>query len=69
MIIPVNDIIPILRHIAIVCVFLAIVLAPAYLAAVNGSAKYNRMRVRVGSWLFGMSFIGWIFALFVSTKK
>ncbi|MCQ2568077.1 MAG: superinfection immunity protein [Alphaproteobacteria bacterium] len=44
-------------------------MAPTYLAIVNDSSKYNRMRVRVGSWMFGWTFIGWLFALFVSTKK
>jgi hypothetical protein len=64
-----HDILIVLKHIIVVCIFVCLVLTPAYLAAANGSAKYDRMRARVGSWLFGWSIIGWIFALFVSAKK
>ena len=58
-----------LKYAAIVCIFVCIVLTPAYLAAANEKSKYDMMRARCGSWLFGWSFIGWIFALFVSAKK
>ena len=58
-----------LKYAVAVFVFVCLIMAPAYLAIVNDSSKYDRMRVRVGSWLFGWSFIGWLFALFVSTKK
>lgn len=64
-----NDIIPILKYAGVVVIFIAIVLTPAYLAAANESKPYDSMRVRCGSWLFGWSFIGWFFALFVSAKK
>jgi hypothetical protein len=63
------NVVLILKYIVLVGIFVCLVLAPAYLACVNNSAKYDRMRVRVGSWLFGWSFVGWIFALFVSAKK
>ena len=59
----------IIKYIALVCILVCIVLAPAYLAAANGLQKYDRMRTRCGSWLFGWSFIGWLFAIFVSAKK
>lgn len=54
-----------LAAVILVCIFLL----PSYLAAVNSKSKYDNMRVRVSSWLFGGFFIGWIFALFVSAKK
>ena len=69
MIRPINDILPILKYAVVVGIFVAIVLTPAYLACANGSKPYDCMRTRCGSWLFGWSFIGWIFALFVSAKK
>lgn len=58
-----------IKYIALVCIFICIVLAPAYLACVNDRSKYDNMRTRCGSWLFGWSFVGWLFALFVSAKK
>ena len=64
-----NDILYLLKYILVVCIFVCIVLAPAYLACANDASKDNRMRARVGSWLFGWSFVGWIFALFASAKK
>ena len=57
------------KYIVAICLFVCIMLTPAYLAAANGKSKYDVMRVRCGSWLFGWSFIGWLFALFVSAKK
>ena len=69
MIMHMNDILPILKYIVVICIFVAIILTPAYLACANESKPYDRMRTRCGSWLFGWSFIGWIFALFVSVKK
>ena len=59
----------IIKYAVVIGLFVCLLLTPAYLAAANGSSKYNRMRVRAGSWFFGWTFIGWLFALFVSTKK
>ena len=64
-----NDILPILKYAGVLCVFICILLAPAYLAAANNRSKDDTMRTRCGSWLFGWTFVGWIFALFVSAKK
>lgn len=63
------NILLVIKYIALICVFICLLLAPAYLACANNSSNYNRMRVRFGSWMFGWSFVGWLFALFVSTKK
>lgn len=67
--IPMHDVLYVLKYFVIIGIFVCMVLAPAYLAAANEAKPYDRMRTRVGSWLFGWSFIGWFFALFVSTKK
>jgi hypothetical protein len=50
-------------------IFVGILLTPAYLAAANDRSKYDVMRTRMGSWMFGWSFIGWFFALFIASKK
>jgi len=63
------NILLILKYAILVGLFIAILLTPAFLANANGKSKYDNMRVRVGSFLFGWSFIGWIFALFISSKK
>lgn len=63
------SILTVLKYIALICIFVCIVLAPAVLACANDRSNYDMMRTRVGSWLFGWSFLGWIFALFVSSKK
>lgn len=63
------NILLVLKYAVAVFVLICLIMAPAYLAIVNDSSKYDRMRVRVGSWMFGWTFIGWLFALFVSTKK
>ncbi len=65
----VNDILLIIKYVIVVAIFAIIVLTPAYLAAANDKSKYDRMRARMGSWMFGWSFIGWIFALFIGAKK
>ena len=58
-----------LKYVAVAVIFVGIILTPAYLAAANDRSKYDRMRARVGSWLFCWTFVGWVFALFVSAKK
>jgi hypothetical protein len=65
----VHDILLILKYVGATIVLICLLLAPAYLAAASGKEKYDCMRARVGSWLFGWSFIGYLFALFVASKK
>jgi len=57
------------KYVVAVCILVCILLTPAYLAAANKRSKYDCMRVRCGSWLFGWSFVGWLFALFIAAKK
>ena len=63
------NILLILKYAAVIFIFVCLIMTPAYLAIINNSSKYDRMRVRVGSWMFGWTFVGWLFALFVSAKK
>ena len=63
------NILLILKYVGVIFIMVCLIFTPAYLAVINDSSKYDRMRVRTGSWLFGWTFIGWFFALFVSSKK
>jgi len=67
--ISVSDILLVLKYIAVVVIFVCIVLTPVYLASANNRSKYDQMRVRMGSLMFGWSFVSWLFALFISAKK
>lgn len=59
----------IIKYILAIVILACIFLFPSYLAAITSKSKYDNMRVRMSSWIFGCFFIGWIFALFVSAKK
>ena len=59
----------IIKYIVAVIALVAIILAPAYLAAKNDKDKIIAMRVRVASWVFGWTGIGWLLALFWAVKK
>lgn len=63
------NILMVAKYITLICIFIGIFLAPVLLACANDRSKYDMMRTRFGSWMFGWSFIGWLFALFVSSKK
>lgn len=55
----------------LVCVALVIgvVLAPAYLARVNGKKKYDMVFVRMSSWVMGWTGVGWLLGLFWGARK
>ncbi len=59
----------IIKYIVAAGALVAIILAPAYLAAKNDKAKAVAMRIRVASWVFGWTGIGWLLALFWAVKK
>ena len=59
----------IIKYIVAVIALVAIILAPAYLAAKNDKDKITAMRIRVASWVFGWTGIGWLLALFWAVKK
>ena len=64
-----SDTILIIKYVAATIVLVSIILAPAYLAAKNGKCKIDAMRIRVASWVFGWTGIGWLLALFWAVKK
>ena len=59
----------IVKYVVAATVFIVITLAPAYLAAKNGKDKFMALRIRVASWVFGWTGIGWLLALFWAVKK
>jgi len=64
-----SETILIIKYVAATIVLVSIILAPAYLAAKNGKGKIDAMRIRVASWVFGWTGIGWLLALFWAVKK
>ena len=58
-----------IKHVVAAAVLVLIILAPAYLAAQNKKSKADAMRVRIASWVFGWTGIGWIIALIWAIKK
>ncbi|MBN1282059.1 MAG: hypothetical protein JW985_03770 [Alphaproteobacteria bacterium] len=65
----VSDILIFVKYFISALIVVGIVFAPAYLARVTGKGKYDMLLVRIFSWLFGWTGIGWLWALFISSKK
>lgn len=59
----------IIKYIFGVMICIAIICTPAYLARQTKKDKINMGYVRLGSWLFGWTIIGWLFALFWGSRK
>ena len=58
-----------IKHIVASVVLGCIILAPAYIAVKTQKGKTDAMRIRLASWLFGWTIIGWFLALFWAIKK
>ncbi|MFQ6729482.1 MAG: superinfection immunity protein [Alphaproteobacteria bacterium] len=65
----ISEILLIAKYAACVLVLLGLILAPAWVARQNGKGKPAMHAVRLGSWIFGWSLIGWIYALYQAIKK
>jgi hypothetical protein len=63
------NVLSIVKHVVAVIVLVCIILAPAYLAAMNERDKYEKLRIRCSLLLFGWLFIGWLVALFFASRK
>lgn len=63
------NILSLVKYAVAIYMLICIFLAPAYLAAINDCEKYDKMRVRCGIFLFGWTFVGWIVALIIASKK
>lgn len=67
--IDISEILFVVKYAACVMVLMGIILAPAWVARQNGKGKPAMQAVRLGSWVFGWSIIGWIYALYQAVKK
>ena len=65
----VSDVLYIAKYVACAVIAIGIFFAPAWIARQNGRGKPQMHAVRLGSWIFGWSIIGWLWALFWATKK
>lgn len=64
-----GDILLIVKYILCIIILIGIILAPAWLARQNGKEKPDMHAVRLGSWVFGWSIIGWLWSLFWAIRK
>lgn len=63
------DILLIIEYAIGILIVAGIIMAPAWVARQNGKGKPDMYAVRLASWVFGWSIIGWIWALYWATKK
>lgn len=63
------EILTIIKYVTCALILLGIFFAPAWIARQNGKGKPDMHAVRLGSWIFGWSIIGWLWALFWATRK
>ena len=59
----------IIKYTLAVLLTISVFMAPAWVARQNGKGKPDMHAVRLGSWIFGWSIIGWLWALFLATRK
>ena len=64
-----SETILIIKYVAATVLLVAIIMAPAYLAAQYKKGNIDAMRIRVASWVFGWTGIGWLLALIWAIKK
>lgn len=67
--ISIQEILIIVKFIACITITIGIFMAPAWVARQNGKGKPQMQHVRLASWVFGWSVIGWIWAMYWATKK
>ena len=58
-----------IKYIVASIVLGCIILTPAYIAVQTKKGKADAMRIRLASWLFGWTIIGWLLALVWAIKK
>lgn len=64
-----SDILPVAKYAISILIIAVIVLAPAWLARQTGKTKQDMILVRLASWIFGWTGIGWLWSLFWASKK
>ena len=63
------DILLVIKYAIAIMILIVIVLAPAWLARQTGKSKQDMILVRLASWIFGWTGIGWLWSLFWASKK
>lgn len=63
------DILLVIKYAIAIMILIVIVLAPAWLARQTSKSKQDMILVRLASWIFGWTGIGWLWSLFWSAKK
>lgn len=64
-----SDVLLIIKYVLAALIVIGVVLAPAWLARQTGKNKQDMILVRLASWIFGWTGIGWLWSLFWSSKK
>ena len=64
-----TQVIVFIKYIVAILLLATVCLLPGYLAAKTEKDKTDTVRIRIGSWLLGWTAIGWLWALFKSTKN
>lgn len=64
-----TDILLVIKYAVAIMIVFTIILTPAWLARQTGKNKQDMILVRLASWLFGWTGIGWLWSLFWSAKK
>ena len=63
------DFLLIIKYVLGVMLTIGVIFAPAWIARQNGRGKPDMHAVRLASWIFGWSIIGWLWSLFWATRK
>lgn len=63
------DILLYLKYVGIAGILVVIFLTPAWLARQTKKDKLDMVMVRIASWLFGWTGIGWLWALYLAVRK
>lgn len=63
------DILLAIKYLAAITILAVVILTPAWLARQTGKSKQDMILVRLASWIFGWTGIGWLWSLFWSAKK
>lgn len=63
------DFVLVIKYILCALLTISIIFAPAWIARQNNKGKPDMHAVRLASWIFGWSIIGWLWSLFWATRK
>lgn len=63
------DFVLVIKYALCALLTIGIIFAPAWVARQNNKDKPDMHAVRLASWIFGWSIIGWLWSLFWATRK